>query len=86
LLISGLNGMRNLFSRAPFVRMRDLTMKAAPKKSDASQVVAKTLAYLTSNEGRSALRTAAAESKKAAEPFRRARDVAAERLHRRFTV
>lgn len=62
-------------------------MKAAPKKkSDASQVVAKTLDYLTSSEGRIALRTAAAESKKAAEPFRRARNVAAERLHRRFTV
>lgn len=61
-------------------------MKAAPKKSDANQVVAKTLAFLTSNEGKSALRAAAEESKKTAEPFRRARQVAPERLHRRFTV
>lgn len=60
--------------------------KDEQKRSDASQVAAKTLDFLRSNEGKSALRDAAAESKKAAEPFRRARQVAAELLHRRFTV
>lgn len=60
-------------------------MKSASKK-DARTLVAQTLDYLASAEGRQALRSAADDSKKAAEPFRRTRKVDLQRLNRRFTV
>ncbi len=55
-------------------------------KVETKQLAQRTLEFLTSAEGKKALREAADESKKTTEPFRRARNVASERLHRRFTV
>lgn len=61
-------------------------MNSSEKKAGTTQVVKQALEYLRSAEGRQALQEAAAESKKAAEPYRKAREVEPERLNRRFTV
>jgi len=61
-------------------------MKPLQMEEDRRQLVEKTVDYLTSPDGERALRDAADESKKAAEPFRQAREVPPERLNRRFTI
>lgn len=63
-------------------------MTTPPEKTEMEtrNLVAKTVDYLTSPEGKQALRAAADESKRAVEPFRRARNVPQERLNRRFTI
>jgi len=60
-------------------------MKPVSQK-DARELAERTLNFLASEEGKKALSEAADQSKKAAEPFRRTREVASERLNRRFTV
>jgi|HubBroStandDraft_3_1064219.scaffolds.fasta_scaffold972307_2 hypothetical protein len=61
-------------------------MKPLQEEEDRRQLVEKTVDYLTSSDGKRALRDASDESKKAAEPFRQAREVPQERLNRRFTI
>ena len=61
-------------------------MKPLHKEDDSGQLVEKTVEFLTSPDGKQALRNASDESKKAAEPFRQARNVPQERLNRRFNI
>jgi hypothetical protein len=61
-------------------------MKRLNKEEERRELVEKTVEYLTSPDGKRALRDAEDESKKAAEPYRQAREVPQERLNRRFTI
>lgn len=59
---------------------------SAEEEERIRQIVEKTLAYWATPEGKVALLRATEEARKAAEPFRRARNVPREKLYRPFNI
>jgi hypothetical protein len=65
--------------------MKGEIMKTA-RKSEMDGLVERTLEFLSSRDGKVALNQAKTRAKATVAPFRKAREVQPERLHRRFTV